>query len=42
MDYQNCFYDVFLEESEMYQLLFTSKNIDPSQNYGWLKVSAYV
>ena len=31
------------EESKMYQLLFTlSKNIDPSQRYGRLKVSAYV
>ena len=31
------------EESDTYQLLFTSsKNIDPSQSYGQLKVSAYV
>jgi hypothetical protein len=31
------------EESERYLLFFTSsKNIDPSQSYGRLKVSAYV
>jgi hypothetical protein len=30
------------ERGDRYQLLFTSsKNIDPSQSYGWLKVSAY-
>ena len=40
IDFIYCF---LIEESEIYQLLFTSsKNIDPSQSYRWSNISAYV